>query len=191
MKVTMVMISSADGKTTQGNNPNVYLWTSPEDQKFFFSLIKKNNLIVMGRETYEASKKVIKLEEKKLRIVLTRNQKKYLKESINGQLEFSNNSPENLIKRMSGLGYKKMLLVGGGTINGLFLKQNLVDEFYLTVEPKIFGTGKDIVAGQLLNTKLQLVSIKKLNKIGTILLRYTVIPVKTGIQKYGFPPSRE
>jgi len=191
MKVTMVMISSVDGKTTQGNNPNVYLWTSPEDQKFFFSLIKKNNLIVMGRETYEASKKVIKLEEKKLRIVLTRNQKKYLKESINGQLEFSNDSPENLIKRMSGLGYKKMLLVGGGTINGLFLKKNLVDEFYLTVEPKIFGTGKDIVAGQLLNTKMELVSVKKLNKTGTILLRYIVIPVKTGIQKHGFPPSRE
>jgi dihydrofolate reductase len=174
MKVTMVMISSVNGKTTQGNNPNVYLWTSPEDQKFFFSLIKKNNLIVMGRETYEASKKVIKLEEKKLRIVLTRNQKKYLKESINGQLEFSNDSPENLIKRMSGLGYKKMLLVGGGTINGLFLKQNLVDEFYLTVEPKIFGTGKDIVAGQLLNISMTLIGIKKINTKGTLLLQYRI-----------------
>ncbi len=174
MNVTMVMISSVDGKTTRGNNPNVYLWSSPEDQRFFFSLIKKNNLIVMGRETYEASKKVIRLEEKKLRIVLTRNQKKYLKESIDGQLEFSNESPKNLIKRMSGSGYKKMLLVGGGTINGLFLKQNLVDELYLTVEPKIFGTGKDIVAGQLLNMKLKLISIKKLNKTGTILLKYIV-----------------
>ena len=174
MKVTMVMISSVDGKTTQGNNPNVYLWTSPEDQKFFFSLIKKNNLIVMGRETYEASKKVIKLEEKKLRIVLTRNQKKYLKKSINGQLEFSKDSPENLIKRMSGSGYKKMLLVGGGTVNGLFLKQNLVDEFYLTVEPKIFGIGKDIVAGQLLNISMTLIGIKKINTKGTLLLQYRI-----------------
>lgn len=170
----MIMLSSVDGKTTHGDNPNVYVWSSKEDQNFFFSQIKKNNLIVMGRETYEASKKVIKLEEKKLRIVLTRNQKKYLKESINGQLEFSSDNPKDLIRRMSESGYEKMLLVGGSTINGLFLKQNLVDELYLTIEPKIFGKGKDIVAGQILNIDMKLESVKKINKKGTLLLQYTI-----------------
>lgn len=174
MKVTMVMVASADGKTTRGNDPDIYKWTSPEDQEYFFSLIKKNDLIVMGRETYEASKKIIKLEENKLRIVLTRDHKKYFEQTIKGKLEFSNESPNNLIKRMSGLGYKKMLLVGGGTINGSFLKQNLVDEICLTIEPKIFGEGKNIVTEQLLNTKLKLISIEELNKIGTILLRYKI-----------------
>jgi len=174
MKVVMIMVSSVDGKTTKGSDPDVYKWSSPEDQKHFFSLIKENNLIVMGRETYEASKKIIKLDEKKIRIVLTKEPKKYFKHTVQKQLEFSNENPKNLIKRMSGLGYKKMLLVGGGTVNGLFLKQNLVDELYLTVEPKIFGRGKEIVAGQLLNTKMQLVSVKKLNKTGTILLKYMI-----------------
>lgn len=174
MKVTMVMVASIDGKTTHGNDPNVYKWSSIEDQTHFFSLIKKNNLIVMGRETYEASKKVIKLEEKKLRIVLTKDHKKYLKQTIKYQLEFSNENPKNLIKRMSELGYKKMLLVGGGTLNGSFLKQNLVDELYLTIEPKIFGEGKNIVTGQLLNTKMILIKLKKINKTGTILLEYKI-----------------
>ena len=79
MKVTMVMLSSVDGKTTQGNNKNVYVWSSKEDQKHFFSINQKNNLIVMGRATYEASKPVIKLEKGKLRIVLTRSPNKYSK----------------------------------------------------------------------------------------------------------------
>lgn len=182
MKVTMVMLASVDGKITKGDSQNIYTWSSIEDQERFFSLIKKNNLIVMGRATYDASQPVIKIEKDKLRIVLTRRPKKYLNQTIKGQLEFTDESPEKLVKRLSLLGYKKILLVGGATINGLFLKQNLVDELYLTIEPKIFGIGKNMVKEQFLNTSLQLVSIKKINKIGTLLLKYAVIPVKTGIQ---------
>lgn len=174
MKVTMVMLSSVDGKTTKGNDSNIYTWTSSEDKKYFFSLIKKNNLIIMGRETYEASRPVIKLEKGKLRIVLTRQPKDYLTETVKGQLEFSNETPKNLIERLSAIGYKKALLVGGSIINGLFLKNNLVDELYLTVEPKIFGNGKNIVDGQSLNVPMQLVSVKKLNNSGTLLLKYKI-----------------
>lgn len=174
MKVTMMMLASVDGKTTQGENQNVYSWSSKADQKCFFSEIKRNNLIVMGRETYEASKPVIKLEKGKLRIVMTRNPKKYLKETVRGQLEFSKEDPKKLIKQMMLLGYKKMLLVGGATINGLFLKQNLVNEISLTIEPQLFGKGKDIVVGQLLNTKLHLLSVKKINSVGTLLIKYKV-----------------
>jgi dihydrofolate reductase len=66
------------------------------------------------------------------------------------------------------------LLVGGATINGLFLKHNLVDELFLTIEPKIFGSGKNMTEGKLLNSKLQLKSVKKINKIGTLLLKYKI-----------------
>ena len=170
----MVMLASVDGKTTQGDNQNVYSWSSVEDQKHFFSLIKKNNLIVMGRTTYDASQPVIKIEKGKLRIILTRSPKKYSNKTIKGQLEFTNETPEELLKQLSLLGYKKMLLVGGGTVNGLFLKQNLVDELYLTIEPKLFGKGKNIIEGQLLNASLKFVSVKKINTIGTLLLKYKV-----------------
>lgn len=175
MKVTMVMLSSADGKTTRGNETNIYSWTSSEDQKYFFGLIKKNNLIVMGRSTYEAVSKIIKLEVKRLRIILTRHPKNYQSKTIKGQLEFSDENPRKLIKRLAGLGYKQILLVGGSKINGLFLKEDLVDEFFLTIEPKIFGSGKNIIEELSLDTNLKLTSIKKLNKNGTLLLKYKVI----------------
>lgn len=179
MKVTMVMLVSVDGKTTQGNNKNVYTWSSKEDQKHFFSLIKKNNLIVMGRATYDASKSVIEIEKGKLRIVLTQSPKEYLNQTIEGQLEFTDENPKELLKRLTALGYKEMLLVGGGTINGLFLKQNLVNELYLTIEPKIFGSGKNVVDKQSLDISLKLISIKKMNKTGTLLLKYKIIASST------------
>lgn len=171
----MIMLATIDGKITKGSDTNIYTWTSIEDQKYFFSLIKKNNLIVMGRATYEAVLSRIKLREKKLRIVLTRQPEKFNSETIKGQLEFSKETPKQLVKRLTLLGYKKMLLVGGSIVNGLFLKENLVDELYLTIEPKIFGSGKNIIEGQLLNIKLQLTNIKKINRLGTLLLKYKFI----------------
>lgn len=174
MKVTMVMLVSADGRTTRGCDDNIYTWTSREDQKYFFSLIKEYSLIIMGSSTYEASKSVIKLEKGKLRIVLTHSPNKYSNQLVNGQLEFTDESPKKLLKRLSILGLKKILLVGGGIINGLFLKSNLVDELFLTIEPRIFGKGKNIIEAQSLNKSLQLIDIVKLNKTGTLVLKYKI-----------------
>jgi len=51
---------------------------------------------------------------------------------------------------------------------------NLVDELYLTIEPRIFGEGKNIVEGRLLNKFLRLIGIEKLNKTGTVVLKYKI-----------------
>lgn len=174
MKVIMVMVSSVNGKITRNEESNIYSWTSKEDSELFFSLIEKHNLIVMGSQTYQAVRDSIKLKENKLRVVLTKNPKKYSKDVIPGSLEFTNESPNQLINRLQGGGYKKMLLVGGGIINSLFLKSSLVDELRLTIEPVVFGQGKSIVSEEPLEIPLMLLSIRKLNKRGTLHLRYKV-----------------
>ncbi len=175
MKIVIVAVASVNGKITKGDDSNIYSWTSKEDSRFFFSLIEKSNLIVMGSKTYEAAKKLIKHKKNRLRIVLTKNPKRYLKESMKGMLEFTNEGPLELTKRLEGKGYKKILLVGGGEINVLFLKSKLVNEIYLTIEPKIFGTGKNLVGESDFESQLQLISARKLNEQGTLLLKYKVV----------------
>lgn len=174
MKIIMVAVSSINGKITKGEDPNIYSWTSKEDSKLFFELIKKHNLIVMGAKTYEAAKSIIKHEKNKLRIVMTRDPKKYLKERIGGMLEFSSESPLELVRRLRNKGYEKMLLVGGAEINTLFLKSKLVDELHLTIEPKIFGRGKGLVNGEDLEFRFKLINVKKLNKQGTLHFKYKI-----------------
>lgn len=171
----MVMLSTLDGKITKGNDPDIYKWTSKEDQDYFFSLIKKNNLMVFGSKTYEAVKNRIKLSEDTLRVILTRNPEKYKDDVVAGKLEFSKESPRQLVERLQKMGYKTLLLLGGGIINSLFLKARLVNELYLTLEPKIFGEGKLLVDKVDLNTSLKLTSSKKLNPEGTLLLKYKVL----------------
>jgi len=175
MKAILVVVASINGKSTKGEIANVRLWSSKEDQKYFSSLIKKSNLIVMGRETYEAARPIIKLAPHKLRIVLTRNPERFKRFEVLGQLEFTNESPSELIKRMETLGFKKMLLVGGSAISSLFFQQNIIDEVWVTLEPYIFGKGKGLFEESNLDVSLQLNSVKKLNKKGTLLLKYSVV----------------
>lgn len=174
MKIIMVAVSSLDSKTTKGNDPNIYSWTSKEDSKLFFSMIEEHNLIVMGSKTYEAARNIIKHKKNKLRIVLARSPGKYFKESITGNLEFSSESPLQLVKRMKNRGYKKMLLVGGSKIYTQFLKSKLVDELHITIEPYIFGSGKNLICEEEFYVQLRLIRVKELNKKGTLHLAYQV-----------------
>lgn len=172
MKIIMVMVSSVNGRITKGNNLDVYSWSSKEDKNFFLPLVKKHNLIVMGSKTYEAVRKNLDLSQNKLRVVLTKNPKKYSAQAVAGKLEFSHESPKQLVKRLSRQGRHEMLLLGGGIINALFLKAKLVDELQLVVEPLIFGAGQLLVAEAPFTSKLKLATIKRLNPQGTLLLKY-------------------
>ncbi len=51
---------------------------------------------------------------------------------------------KSLIKNLGKRKIKTILLEGGGTINWEFIKNNLVDEFFITVTPFILG-GKDAI----------------------------------------------
>lgn len=78
-------------------------------------------------------------------------------------------------------GYKNVLVEGGPTLLGSFLKENLIDEIFLTIAPKIFGNEKGrtltLVEGYLFPKnsikKLSLLSIKKLGS--EIYLHYKVV----------------
>ena len=170
----MVMVSSLNGKITKGNDPNINLWTSKEDAKFFSSLRDKHDLIIMGRRTYDAVRSEIKPKPDKLRIVLTKTPARYSNETVKGGIEFTNEHPIKLLRRLVSKGFKNCLVVGGSEIARLFLQSSLVDELYLTIEPRIFGKGKSMFTEGEFEAYLKLISFKKLNSRGTLNLKYKV-----------------
>lgn len=97
-------------------------------------------------------------------------------------------SLKELILELNDNGYKTVLIEGGPTLLGSFLNENLLDEIFLTIAPKIFGTEKDItltlVEGVLFSPHkiktLKLVSLKKIND--EIFLRYRVNPLERSSQ---------
>lgn len=173
MRVILIMVYSVDGKITKWRDGDSYEWTSKEDKVHFQSALRKSNLIVMGSRTFEIAKP--KAKKRVLRIVMTRNPRKYASLSVAGQLEFTNESPRELVDQLERKGYKELLLVGGSEINTSFFQQGLVDELWLTIEPRIFGRGKMIVEQEHMEIQLKLDTVKKLNAQGTLLLRYLVV----------------
>jgi dihydrofolate reductase len=68
-----------------------------------------------------------------------------------------------------------MLVVGGPHIATSFLKEQLIDELWLTYEPRIFGTGDNFATGEKLDINLRLISNEKVNDQGTLITKYTVL----------------
>lgn len=174
MKIILVMVMSANGKITAGENTRVHDWSSKEDQKYFAALKEKSRLIIMGRKTFDVARPTMTLSPKTLRVVLTGKPKSFAKLAVPEQLEFTNESPKVLVKRLKRQGYKEVLIAGGTEINTLFLKKNLVSELWLTIEPVFLGRGKNLLGETPLNTGVRLKSHRQLNGEGTLLLKYEV-----------------
>lgn len=175
MKLILVMVTSLDGRSTRGKETNNHTWTSPEDQKHFQQIIESSQLLIMGSGTYEPAKNSMLHKEGRLRVVLTRDPSKYDNEKIDGKLEFTNENPTELIKRLESQGYTEGYLVGGAHANTEFFKQNLVTNVWQTLEPKLLGQGNGIVGDESVDISLNLESLEKLNDKGTLLLKYTVV----------------
>lgn len=178
MKITLAMVMSVDGKTTRGSEQNIYAWTSREDQIYFRNLIDHNMVIIMGRGTFNASKDMIaeRLTPKTLRLVVTDYPEQYRDLVVPGQLEFTSDSPVDIIDNLALRGYTKALLIGGHELCESFLSKGLVDDFFLTIEPKLFGLGKPLLLEKSLhNINLRLLSHEVLNSRGTVVLHYQIV----------------
>jgi len=68
-----------------------------------------------------------------------------------------------------------MLLVGGPHVATSFLKEQLVDELWLTIEPRIFGKGGNFVIEDDLDIDLALLSCEKVNERGTLITKYALL----------------
>jgi dihydrofolate reductase len=100
---------------------NKLLWNIPEDLKRFYK-ITKNNIVVMGRKTFESIGSPLK---NRINIVITR---RYDKIKVDTNLYFTNiENFDNLIEEINK-DNKKIIIIGGASIYKLFLpKCNIVN----------------------------------------------------------------
>ena len=181
MHVTLVTVQSLDGKLTRGDDPDVHSWSSDEDNRHFAALREAHDVIVLGRTTYDIIRSSLKLRSGKLRVVLTAYPERYAEQTMPGMLEFSNERPDELVARLEHAGHRKLLLTTGGQGNAAFLQAGLVDELYVTIEPYLFGRGTELLGNVLMDRKLKLQTVKRLNDRGTLLLHYQVTrPLRVG-----------
>ena len=173
MKKILVFVATLDGKITHWGEPHVKRWSSEEDKNYFKKTWDDSSLIVMGSSTFDVKPTVPSPAH--YVVVMTRNPEKYKHYEVAGQLEFTDHSPVQLVAHYEKKDLRQMLIAGGPHIATSFLKAKLIDEVWLTIEPKIFGTGGNFVINENLEIDLQLLSVEKVNERGTLITKYLVI----------------
>lgn len=173
MKIVLVFVSTLDGKVTKWGDPVVKRWSSQEDKDYFRKTMSDSKLIVMGSNTFNAEP--MKPSEKHIIIVMTSHPSDYMEKQVPGKIEFTDESPAQIVERFRNGGYEIMHVVGGPKVATSFLKVQLVDELWLTIEPKIFGKGDILVSYELLDIELKMISCEKVNEQGTLITKYELV----------------
>jgi dihydrofolate reductase len=173
MKTILIFVSSLDGKVTKWGEPNVRLWSSHQDQDYYKKVWNESRLIVMGSSTFNAD--TFNPSPDHQIIIMTSHPDRYKSYEVPGQMEFTNETPVELSSRFATKGHQQMLVVGGPHISTSFLKEQLIDELWLTIEPKIFGTGENFATDAKLDIDLRLIQSEKVNDQGTLITKYGVL----------------
>lgn len=171
MKVILYAAISINGMIA--NKVRTWDWLSPEDQKSFFGLCHQSGGVIMGRKSIELFKDD-GLDNwpngDGLHIILTRNK--------NFEIHHPNiklaSSPQDAIKIASESGLNQVVVGGGAEVYTIFMKENLVDEIFLDVEPFAFADGLSFFKQNIFETNLKFISSKMLSP-QTIQLHYKVL----------------
>ena len=169
MKVILVMAMTADGYITK-HSDGLVDWTSKEDKKHFSQITKDTGVVIYGRKTFATFNKPL---PGRLNIILTRTPRDYADRQEKDLLEFTNQAPQILLDSLQQRGYKQVVIAGGSAVNKMFLSLNLIDEIYLTIEPKVFGSGKRLFDDLKKDISLELIDHSLLND-DSVLLHYKV-----------------
>ncbi|MDQ3098234.1 MAG: dihydrofolate reductase family protein [bacterium] len=70
-------------------------------------------------------------------------------------------------------GFTELLIIGGGIVNSAFLKENLIDEIFLSIHPTVLGDGIKLFSSCEITASLKLLDYKQL-KDDLIQLHYLV-----------------
>ncbi|HZX19863.1 MAG TPA: dihydrofolate reductase family protein [archaeon] len=161
-----VAVVTMDGKIAK-NSAHFSDWSSKEDKDFLHKKMNDSDVILVGNNTYKIAKKPL---SKRNCIVFTSSVPKTKKAKEN--LLYCNPKKIDFKKLILDLGYKKICVLGGAKTYGYFLEKNLLNEIFLTIEPIVFGSGISLFDFDAGIKKFKLVSVKKLNKKGAVLLHY-------------------
>jgi dihydrofolate reductase len=158
-----------DGKIAK-NAKHFSSWTSPEDKKFMRRELGRSDVIIVGNNTYKTA---IKPLSKRNCIVLTTKVKTLSVENAN--LVLLNPKTANLKSFIKKLGYQTVAVLGGAQTYDYCLQHGMLTDLYLTIEPITFGAGINLFNSLKSKQKnWKFVSVKKLNRSGTLLLHYTI-----------------
>jgi dihydrofolate reductase len=169
MKVILYMAMSLNGYIAEENGSEDFLSKANWDK--FCSLAQEYGNFIVGRKTYEAVKD---WDEEFSFDDLVGVKKIIISQDENYKLDEGYTlatSPKDALAKLQG--FKTVLVTGGSSINTAFIKEDLLDEIILNIEPALVGKGIPVFAQGNFNKRLKFVSSEEVKGIMTV--KYRVV----------------
>lgn len=170
-------VSTIDGKVAV-DDPNYWPIGSKKDYEVLKELRSYADCLIHGGNLARQFGEITIKSFKKPYYIITKHPKSLSLHLRGASTIFTGNLSE-LVEELQDKGYQHILVEGGPTLLGSFLEEGLMDEVFLTIAPRIFGSKpnstKTLVEGILLPVnkfKLKLISVKRIKD--ELFLRYSV-----------------
>ncbi|MDP3726881.1 MAG: dihydrofolate reductase family protein, partial [bacterium] len=137
----------------------------------YYDFVKKRGNIILGKRTYEIMRGENEFEKlgHPFTVVVSNSP-----ENKDGAKITFVSYPKEAVEVLRQRGFDEVVVGGGSTLNAGFIKEGLIDEIYLDIEPVVFGKGIRLFAESDFESKLQLLETKKISD-NSIQLHYKVL----------------
>ena len=183
-KLKLQVQMSIDGCIAGPNNEMDWLIRDIKNLKYIHEIAESVDTILLGRKMtnefisywtdfmnktddpmYTFAKKMIEIP--KVIFTKTLNKSKWI------NTELAKGDLKDEITKLKTQNGKDILVYGGASLDSSLIKENLIDEFYLFVNPIVMGNGKNIFKDIKEIQKLSLIESKVFD-YGLVLLHYEV-----------------
>ncbi len=164
IKVIAIWTQSIDGFIAKNADDDLS-WGKSVDKQWFSKVTREIGVVVVGRKTAELIGKPL---ARRLNVVMTNSKLQMLNAE---NLIFTNKKPGEILKELEQKGFKQVVIGGGASIYRLWLKEKLVDEVWVSLQPVIFGQG--IKAIEEVGVKLEFLSQEAIGE-GVVVMKYAV-----------------
>lgn len=136
MKITLYPAVSLDGFIADADGDSD--WVTEQDGALFENAAKEAGCIVVGRKTFEQYQGDLFPIDGTLTIVVTSQPDDY---QSSDSVVYAQGDASTIVELAKSKGHEQLLLAGGGETNGLFAKENLIDEVIISIYPTVMGSG--------------------------------------------------
>jgi len=173
-KIILYISMSIDGFIAKKNGSVDFLdpYNESGDDCGYKEFYDSVGTIVMGNTTYKqfgGTKEFKQYYKGKPIFVFSRKNK-----DKNGNINFVSGDVKEFIEKLDIKDSKNIWLLGGASIANEFLKNDLIDEFIITIIPILLGDGISLFKSRLDEKKLKLVEVKNFN-MGVVQVHYKKI----------------
>jgi dihydrofolate reductase len=168
MKIILYMAMTVNGMIAKSDDNTS--WVSKEEWDSYSAAVRKAGCLVIGRRTYNILTNQPEFSEfENVKIIAVSKERKNI--NLVDSKHLVAKSPKEALNMLKD--FKEIIVAGGGELNYHFIKENLVDEIYLDIEPLIFGKGIKLFAEGDFEKTLEFVGSKRISD-NVIQLHYKV-----------------